>query len=70
MNRTSFLQWVLGMGLLGLLAPAARAQWLTQSFVVKPGWTAVYLHVDPRTALSGYSLVRNRALIDMKLTGR
>ena len=25
----------------------AQAQWQTQSIVVKPGWTAVYLHVDP-----------------------
>lgn len=23
-----------------------KAQWLTQSILVKPGWTAVYLHVD------------------------
>ena len=32
--------------LLGSLFPAA-AQWQTQSILVKPGWTAVYLHVDP-----------------------
>ena len=25
----------------------AQAQWQTQSFVIKPGWTAIYLHVDP-----------------------
>jgi hypothetical protein len=25
----------------------ARAQWQTQSLTIKPGWTAVYLHVDP-----------------------
>jgi hypothetical protein len=25
----------------------ADAQWQTQSFQVKPGWTAIYLHVDP-----------------------
>jgi len=31
---------------LGSLLPA-EAQWQTQPFVVKPGWTAVYLHVDP-----------------------
>jgi hypothetical protein len=24
----------------------ARAQWLTQSIVIKPGWSAIYLHVD------------------------
>lgn len=33
------------LALLGSLLPA-DAQWQTQSFVVKPGWTAVYLHVD------------------------
>ena len=27
-------------------APAARAQWLTQSFDLKAGWNAVFLHVD------------------------
>ena len=32
--------------LLGSLRPAA-AQWETQSFQVKPGWTGVWLHVDP-----------------------
>ncbi len=26
---------------------AAQAQWQTQSLLLKPGWTAVYLHVDP-----------------------
>jgi hypothetical protein len=35
--------------LLGSLL-AADAQWQSQSFVVKPGWTAVYLHVDPSYA--------------------
>ena len=33
------------LALLGSLLPA-DAQWQTQSFVVKPGLTAVYLHVD------------------------
>lgn len=33
--------------LLGCLAaPLAHAQWKTQSLVLKPGWNAVYLHVD------------------------
>ena len=32
--------------LLGATQPAG-AQWQTQSILVKPGWTAVYLHVDP-----------------------
>ncbi len=33
---------------LGLLlgATAARAQWQTQTITLKPGWNAVYLHVD------------------------
>jgi hypothetical protein len=30
----------------GTVGPA-EAQWQTQSILVKPGWTAVYLHVDP-----------------------
>src|SRR3974377_545749 len=25
---------------------AAEAQWQTQSLLIRPGWTAVYLHVD------------------------
>lgn len=28
------------------LAPYGRAQWLTQSIQLKPGWNAVFLHVD------------------------
>ena len=28
------------------LTIAAQAQWLTQSFTLKPGWNAVFLHVD------------------------
>ena len=31
--------------LLGVTQPA-NAQWQTQSILIKPGWTAVYLHVD------------------------
>ena len=31
--------------LLGL--QSAQAQWLTQSFTLRPGWNAIYLHVDP-----------------------
>jgi hypothetical protein len=30
----------------GVLLPA-DAQWQTQTFTIKPGWTAIYLHVDP-----------------------
>lgn len=50
MNVTRFFRWVLGISLFSLLVPAGYAQWQTQSFVVKPGWTAVYLNVDA----SGY----------------
>ena len=46
MNHRRFLRWVLAIALLGLLLPAGQAQWLTQSLVVKPGLSAVYLHVD------------------------
>lgn len=28
------------------LEPAARAQWQTQSFALKPGWNAIHLHID------------------------
>ena len=34
------------LALLLLLAPAARAQWQTQTVTLKPAWNAVYLHVD------------------------
>jgi hypothetical protein len=37
--------WPLLALLLGLPA-ISQAQWQTQSILVKPGWTAVYLHVD------------------------
>lgn len=30
-----------------LLPYVGRAQWLTQSFELKEGWNAIYLHVDP-----------------------
>ena len=32
--------------LFGVIQPVS-AQWQTQSILIKPGWTAVYLHVDP-----------------------
>ena len=44
--RQSCLCWLAAVLLLGF-AGGARAQWQTQSILVKPGWTAVYLHVDP-----------------------
>jgi len=32
--------------LLGFAAPASHAQWLTQTVGLKPGWNAIFLHVD------------------------
>lgn len=29
-----------------LLAPGARAQWQDETYVLKPGWNAVFLHID------------------------
>ena len=37
----------------GLPLLKADAQWLTQSIELKPGWNAVYLHVDPSYAEIG-----------------
>jgi len=45
MNVTAKFKIVLLLALLAL-TPSAWAQWLTQSIAIKPGWTAVYLHVD------------------------
>jgi hypothetical protein len=45
--RTKLLLAVVAVSvLLGSIRPAT-AQWQSQSFVLKPGWTAIYLHVDP-----------------------
>jgi hypothetical protein len=38
-------RWLLLALLLGLPL-CSQAQWQTQSILVKPGWTAIYLHVD------------------------
>ena len=38
--RTCLLAAVLAFG------SAAQAQWQTQTLLIKPGWTAIYLHVD------------------------
>lgn len=43
MNLKSFL---VGLGALLVLAPSARAQWVTQRFHLEAGWNAVFLHVD------------------------
>lgn len=45
---TKKISVVVGLVLVFLLSPAfdCRAQWLTQSFDLKAGWNAVFLHVD------------------------
>jgi hypothetical protein len=43
MNRKLF---TLLAGVLVLAALSARAQWITQTFQLKAGWNAVFLHVD------------------------
>ena len=40
-GRLGCLVW-----LMVLFCPVARAQWLTQTNVIKPGWSAVYFNVD------------------------
>lgn len=40
--RLSFLFFLL----LGMAAPSAKAQWVTQNFQLKTGWNAVFLHID------------------------
>lgn len=40
-------RWLAAFGLLWLTLASAQAQWLTQSITLKPGWNAVFLHVDP-----------------------
>ena len=45
MNSTRTLARTALVGLL-LAGPAAHAQWQSQSFNLKPGWNAVFLHVD------------------------
>lgn len=50
---------LIGLGLFGLFAPHARAQWITQTNYLKPGWNGVYLHVNPHhdtlSAIAGLS---------------
>lgn len=42
---TCVARWV-ALAVLCTLSLTAHAQWLTQSFTLKPGWNAVFLHVD------------------------
>jgi hypothetical protein len=44
-TRTRF-QLLISFLLVALASSSARAQWLTQSFDLKSGWNAVFLHVD------------------------
>jgi len=48
-RRVGGLGWLLAL-VLACGCFSARAQWLTESITIKPGWTAVYLNVDA----SGY----------------
>lgn len=43
MKKKLFLLFV---GVAALLTPSAHAHWLTQTFDLKAGWNAVFLHVD------------------------
>ncbi len=45
MNRPRNLVWIAAL-CLSALTPGARAQWLTQTNSLKPGWNSVFLHVD------------------------
>jgi hypothetical protein len=47
MHLYRFTISVLLIGLLGLAANRASAQWVQQQIVLKPGWNAVFLEVDP-----------------------
>lgn len=44
-RRIRHAGWLLVLGLL-LSASGVQAQWLTQSFTLKPGWNAIFTHVD------------------------
>jgi hypothetical protein len=45
MKKNRFLMKLTALAILGT-ALSTHAQWITQSFVLKAGWNAVYLHVD------------------------
>ena len=44
-TRLLLVRGILGLGLV-LSSNIAQAQWLTQSFTLKPGWNAIFTHVD------------------------
>ena len=43
--RTRLCRW-LWVAVLAM-AGSAQAQWMTQTFELKPGWNAIYTHIDP-----------------------
>ncbi len=43
--RARAARWLLVLGLM-LSATGLQAQWLTQSFTLKPGWNAIFTHID------------------------
>jgi hypothetical protein len=45
--------WLVGLAL-AVFCLSSQAQWLTQTNVIRPGWTAVYFNVDP--SVSGLNL--------------
>lgn len=46
-GRANQLAMVAWLSLLLAMSFSAHGQWLTQSIPLKPGWNAVFLHVDP-----------------------
>jgi hypothetical protein len=45
--RSRYISTVAGLATVLVGLQSAQAQWQSQSFVIKPGWNAIYLHVDP-----------------------
>src|SRR5262245_18611353 len=45
-NVARVLPWMIVLVSLVLFSPAAHAQWITQTNSLRPGWNAVFLHVD------------------------
>ena len=46
LNKARVLTWMAVLGFLAILGPPSHAQWITQTNSLKPGWNAVFLHVD------------------------
>lgn len=44
-RQRMIVRWLLVLGMM-LSSGSTHAQWLTQSFTLKPGWNAVFTHVD------------------------